>query len=281
MNKLLGTLAALASAGAALAAIPAQADAPGPEWKLVWSDEFDKDGAPNPDNWGFETGFSRNEEAQWYQSDNATVKDGKLIIEGRRERKPNPNYDPKSTSWKTKREFAEYTSSSLTTSGKRSFTYGRFEMRAKIDTSPGLWPAFWTVGQQGEWPSGGEIDIMEFYRGKVLANVAWGTAKRWNAAWDSASKPITEFNDPDWSNKFHVWRMDWDDKWIRLYVDDFLMNETDLKKTINADGSNPFHKAQFIIVNLAIGGQQGGDPSKTTFPTRFEVDYVRVYQKAP
>ncbi len=262
----------------ALAQNAAQTEKEG--WKLVWSDEFDKDGAPNPDNWNVETGFVRNEEDQWYQSQNARVEDGKLIIEARKERQPNPNYEAGSTDWKKKRVFAEYTSASLSTNGKHNWTYGRFEMRGKIDISPGLWPAFWTVGTQGEWPANGEIDIMEFYRGNLLANIAWGTNKRWNAKWNSKKKPILDFTDPEWASKFHIWRMDWDDKFIRLYVDDTLLNEQDLKQTINADGRNPFLNApQFIIVNLALGGQNGGDPSKAPYPNRFEVDYVRVYQK--
>ena len=252
------------------------------EWKLVWADEFDKDGAPNSDNWNFETGFVRNEEDQWYQGQNARVEDGKLIIEARKERQPNPNYEAGSTDWKKKRLFADYTSASLSTNGKHSWTYGRFEMRGKIDTSLGLWPAFWTVGAQGEWPANGEIDILEFYRGNLLANIAWGTSKRWNAKWNSKKKPVADFMaaDPDWASKFHTWRMDWDEKFIRLYVDDTLLNEQDLSKTLNADGRNPFINApQFIIVNLALGGQNGGDPAKAPYPNRFEVDYVRVYQK--
>lgn len=89
------------------------------------------------------------------------------------------------------------------------------------------------------------------------------------------------FNDPDWSGKFHVWRMDWDEKAIRLYVDDTLLNTTDLKDTFNKnpEGKNPFHQPHYILLNLAIGGANGGDPSKTDFPARFEVDYVRIYQK--
>jgi beta-glucanase (GH16 family) len=254
---------------------------PPPGMKLVWNDEFDRDGAPDPTKWGFETGFARNHEDQWYQADNATVKDGLLTIEARRERKANPNYEAGSGDWKKNREFAEYTSSSMSTNNKGSWTYGHFEMRAKIDTRLGLWPAFWTVGQTGEWPAGGEIDIMEFYRGGLLANFVWGTNQRWNGKWNAVSKPITEFGDPDWANKFHIWTMDWDEKKIVLSVDGQVMNSQDLDKTINGDveAKNPFHAPQFIILNVAVGGDNGGDPSKTDFPARMEVDYVRVFQK--
>lgn len=154
-------------------------------------------------------------------------------------------------------------------------------MRGRIDTRPGLWPAFWTLGVEGFWPSNGEIDIMEYYRGMLLANVAWASEKPWTPVWDDVRKPITEFNDPDWSGKFHICRMDWDEKSIRLYVDDILLNMTDLKDTFNKnpEGKNPFHQPHYILLNLAMGGTNGGDPSKTDFPARFEVDYVRVYQK--
>lgn len=249
--------------------------------KLVWSDEFDKDGAPDPQKWGFEKGFVRNEEHQWYQPDNARIKDGMLVIQARRERKPNPNYKAGSTDWKTKREFIDYTSSSLITGNKGAWVYGRFEMRGRIDTRVGMWPAFWTVGQNGEWPGGGEIDIMEFYRGKLLANFVWGTNQRWKGNWNAKTKPIEDFNDPEWSKKFHVWTMDWDENTITLSVDGQVLNTQDVNKTINGDaeGRNPFRAPQTILLNLAIGGQNGGDPSATQFPARFEVDYVRVYQK--
>jgi beta-glucanase (GH16 family) len=280
---LLTACATLTACGAPLAQ---QRPAPGggaspAGWTLVWADEFNQDGRPDPRNWGYEGGFVRNQEHQWYQPENAWCEAGLLIIEGRRERKENPRYDSTSTDWKAIRAHAEYTSASLTTRGRQQWRYGRFEMRGRIDTSPGLWPAFWTLGVELPWPSNGEVDIMEYYRGRLLANVAWGTERRGVARWDTVEKPLSELGDPDWSSKFHVWRMDWDEDFIRLYLDDVLLNTTDLSQTVNTspDGRNPFHQAQYMILNLAIGGTNGGDPSATRFPTRFEVDYVRVYQR--
>jgi beta-glucanase (GH16 family) len=223
-------------------------------------------------------------ELQWYQNENAYCKDGLLIIEARRERKDNPNYDSLSTSWKKNRPYIEYTSSSIKTDGLRSWKYGRFEIRARIDTSLGLWPAIWTLGDSGEWPQNGEIDLMEFYRinskPHILANVAWGTTKRWSAKWDSETIPLSDImgSDANWTKKFHIWRMDWNPDSICLYLDNRLLNTTLTKETINPDGSNPFHQPHYLLLNLAIGGH-GGDPSQTKFPVRYEIDYVRVYQK--
>jgi beta-glucanase (GH16 family) len=250
-------------------------------WGLVWADEFNEKGTPNPANWKFEKGFVRNHELQWYQSDNAYCKKGKLIIEGRRENRPNPNYEANSQDWKKNRPTIEYTSSSLKTAGLHSWKYGRFEMRARIDTRAGLWPAFWSLGIEGEWPRNGEIDIMEFYRGMLLANIAWGSETRFKAVWRDLKKPIETFEDRRWSKKFHVWRMDWDEKAIRLYVDGELLNFVELAETINRDGTgkNPFMQPHYLMLNLAIGGDNGGDPSATKFPSKYEIDYVRVYQR--
>jgi beta-glucanase (GH16 family) len=250
-------------------------------YQLVWSDEFNTDGPPDFVKWTYERGFVRNQELQWYQPDNAICKNGMLVIEARRERIKNPNYKPDSKNWMLNREYAEYTSSSLTTKGIYSRMFGRFEMRGRIDTRPGMWPAFWTLGDDGNWPSCGEIDIMEYYRGILLANAAWASEKPWSPIWDDSKKPITDFNDPNWSEKFHVWRMDWDANSIELYVDDLLLNTIDLQKTINQDGQNenPFHQPHYIILNLAIGGTQGGDPSETEFPAKYEIDYIRIYRE--
>jgi len=256
-------------------------DQPSTGYKLVWADEFDKAGRPDPHNWTYERGFVRNEELQWYQPDNARCENGLLIIEARRESKQNPHHNPNSKNWRENRKYSEYSSASLTTRGLHKWMYGRFELRGRIDTRAGLWPAFWTLGIEGQWPSNGEIDIMEYYRGMLLANAAWGTKKRWVPKWDNIRIPITEFNDPNWSAKFHVWRMDWDIDNIKLYVDDLLLNTIDLKETFNKskDRRNPFRQPHYIILNLAIGGKAGGDPSNTKFPVRFEVDYVRIYKQ--
>jgi beta-glucanase (GH16 family) len=249
----------------------------GQKLRLVWSDEFDVDGSPDPENWTFEHGFVRNNELQWYQPDNARIEDGLLIIEGRREKVPNPDYDPESENWRENREFAEYTSTSMLTRGLHSWQFGRFEMRARIDTREGLWPAFWTLGVSGQWPDNGEIDIMEYYDGKLLANAAWGSGEQWTPVWNDSEKPISDFGE-GWSDEFHIWRMDWDENYIRIYVDDELLNEIDLSETINPDGTNPFHQPHYILVNLAIGGHAGGNPSGTTFPARYDIDYIRIYQ---
>jgi beta-glucanase (GH16 family) len=248
-------------------------------YQLVWADEFDRDGRPDPANWTYESGFVRNQELQWYQPENARVENGLLIIEARRERRPNPLHGTDGGTWRTEREHVEYTSSSLTTRGLHSWRFGRIEARARIDTRPGLWPAFWTLGVQGRWPANGEIDIMEYYRGMLLANAAWANA-RGGAEWDDVRVPIAELGGPDWSSEFHVWRMDWDEQEIRLYVDDLLLNTVSLERTYNPDGTNPLRQPHYIILNLAVGGTNGGDPSPTEFPAWLEFDYVRVYQRA-
>ncbi|MEE2642661.1 MAG: glycoside hydrolase family 16 protein [Planctomycetota bacterium] len=251
-------------------------------YRLVWADEFEKEGPPNPKNWVFEQGFLRNNEDQWYQKENAECKNGMLVITGREEIKRNPQYvkgstDPRET------KFIEFTSASLMTKGLHSWTMGRFVMRAKIPHGEGMWPAFWTVGENGEWPSCGEIDIMEYYQDKILANVASGTKTRWNAKWSGKSVKTRELGGKAWLNEFHTWRMDWDQRSIRLYVDDRLVNETSLSSTRNPQPNwgprNPFHHPHYLIVNLALGGDNGGNMEKAKLPATYLVDYVRVYQR--
>lgn len=282
MRKIIGLLALL------MIAIFAKGQK---DLRLVWSDEFEVDGRPSTD-WTFERGFVRNQELQWYQSQNAYVKDGCLVIEGRKEHRKNPLYEAESNDWRRNREFIEYTSSSLTTRLGFQFMYGRVEVRAKIPVSSGSWPAIWLLGNKWEWPQNGEIDMMEYYIKdgvpSILANACWGSTERWKAVWDSVVMPFTHFTekDPDWADKFHIWRMDWDKDFIRLYLDDELLNEIDLSKTANGgyggNHENPFSNTipgfkHYILLNLALGSN-GGSPDDSQFPLRYLIDYVRVYQ---
>ncbi|MVN22017.1 glycoside hydrolase family 16 protein [Mucilaginibacter arboris] len=249
-------------------------------YKLVWADEFNKSGPVNAEDWQFEQGFKRNEELQWYQKENAWCEKGYLIIEARKETKHNPDFQSGSKDWRKNRENIQYTSSSINTSGKHSWKYGRFVMRGKIDISNGLWPAWWTLGVDGRWPANGEIDIMEYYRNKLLANIAClGSDNK--VQWYSKTKDINLLGSKDWASKFHVWRMDWNEKSIALYVDEQLLNEVELSKLVNKDGSNinPYNQPHYMLLNLAVGGINGGNPADTKFPNRYEIDYVRVYQK--
>lgn len=249
------------------------------QYKLVWSDEFNYKGRPDSSKWNYENGFVRNEELQWYQPENAYCKKGKLIIEAKKETKPNPNYVKDSRNWRQNRPGINYTSACLITKGKKDWLYGRFEMRARIDISAGLWPAWWTLGVSKPWPANGEIDIMEYYRGKLLANIACAD-KSHRAEWYS-NRFSTDSLGPSWSSKFHVWRMDWTKDYVELYVDDQLLNKVPVDSLYNKDGSNfnPFRQPHYMLLNLAVGGQNGGDPSNTSFPRKFEIDYVRVYQQ--
>ena len=256
--------------------------------ELVWSDEFDVDGPPDSSAWSHETGFSRNEELQWYQEGNATCRDGLLVITARRESRPNPWFRQGSGDWRRSRERVEYTSACIKTAGKKEFLHGRFEIRARIPTAPGAWPAIWTLGNSMPWPSCGEIDIMEYYRvrgvPRILANTAWGGDARGEARWDTVMIPFHDFTgkDPGWASKFHVWRMDWDEQAIRLYLDDELLNETLLAGTSNGaagNHANPFLQPHYILLNLSIGGTNGGEPDTGAFPMVYEIDYVRVFRE--
>jgi beta-glucanase (GH16 family) len=249
-------------------------------YSLVWSDEFDKDGKPDPAKWGYEHGFVRNEEDQWYQEQNAICSNGLLIIEARREQKQNPHYKKESTDWRTNRPMINYTSACLITAGKQEWKYGRFELRGRIDISEGMWPAWWTLGVEKGWPANGEIDIMEYYRGRVLANIACLAANN-TPEWHSNTFPVNSLGGAAWSSRFHVWRMDWTSDFVALYLDDVLLNKVAVDSLVNKDGSNfnPFRQPHYMLLNLAVGGQNGGNPATTIFPRRFEIDYVRVYQQ--
>lgn len=250
-------------------------------YELVWADEFDQETCPSPHSWIHEEAFVRNRELQWFQPDNAFCKDSILIIEARREKKTNPNFFAQSSHWQQNRRFIEYTSASLMTRGLWNWRYGRFEMRARIPVAPGLWPVFWTMGSRGQWPACGEIDIMESYRGLLLANACWAGDEQGHPDWNISRHPVTDLGDK-WAESFHIWRLEWTEADLRLFVDDRLLNTVDLQTTLNPPGTvppNPFQQPHFLILTLAVGGSNGGNPSSTVFPARFEVDYIRVYQE--
>ena len=255
--------------------------------KLIFEDLFDSAGAPDPAKWGHEIGFVRNKELQWYRPENARCENGMLVITATREHVPNPSFAAGSDDWRTNRQAADYASASLVTKGKFEFTYGRVRMRARIDTRPGLWPAFWAKGTRHPWPIGGEIDIMEYFTGLMMANAAWAGEKAGTVQWDASRTSLDtiakEAGDADmaaWSRDFHEWQFDWTRESMEFRLDGRLLNTVDLSRTINAtpDHANPFHEPQAFILNLAIGGTSGGDPAATEFPARLEVDWIRVWQ---
>ena len=258
------------------------------DWQLVWHDEFDGTGPLNTEVWKAEHGFVRNEEYQWYQEQNAYRQDGILVLEGKLDSIPNPRYQAGSRSWQRNRPYARYSSASVNTRGTYSFLYGRMEVRARIPAVCGAWPAIWTLGDRMPWPSNGEIDIMEYYQvggvPHILANAAWGNDRPHSAVWNSKRIPFSHFleKDPYWAQKFHIWTMDWDAEAIRIYLDGELLNDISLAGTINGsigNHVNPFHQSQYILLDLSIGGINGGEPQPDAFPMRYEIDYVRVYQK--
>ena len=250
-------------------------------YKMVWSDEFNGNGAFDSNKWGYETGFQRNKELQWYQPENAYQQNGNLVIEGRKETRPNPDYDPDSDDWRKSRRNINYTSASLTSKKSGSWKYGRIVVRAKVTNFQGTWPAIWTLGTSCEWPSNGEVDIMENYGGKILANYAWGTNTRWSPKWDGSSKNVSELGS-GWTNDFHIWELDWNEDRMTISMDGRFMNDVQLKSTFNGsaqcEGQNPFRQSHYILINLALGGDAGGSVANLSFPTQYLIDYVRVYQ---
>lgn len=254
------------------------------EWKLVWSDEFDKPGQPDPTKWGYEEGFVRNNERQCYTRDrreNARVEDGMLVIEARKEhfRIPAGAAQGKAKQHKDQ-EYAEYTSASLTTLGKASWTYGRIEVRAKLPTGRGTWPAIWTLGTNKRpvgWPSCGEIDIMEnvgFDPDVIHGNIH---TKSYNHAQHSNKGSKITIAKP--YDDFHVYAIEWRPDRLDFFVDKTKYFTFANERT--GDAAWPYDKPQYLILNIAIGGAWGGKKGidESIFPQRMYMDYVRVYQE--
>ena len=232
---------------------------------LVWSDEFDGS-TVNASNWTFEIGTGTwgwgNNELQYYQEDNTSIIDGNLVIEARRQTLESSNY----------------TSSRLITRDKKSFRYGRVDIRAVMPEGQGIWPALWMLGsnhQQVGWPTCGEIDIMEMIGGgDGRDNVLRGTA-HWNQG-GTVSYGQAYTNESNLSEEYHVYSIMWDEQNIRWYFDDINFNTMD----ITPAELSAFHNNFYFIMNVAVGGEWPGNPDNTTFfPQWMIVDYIRVFQE--
>jgi beta-glucanase (GH16 family) len=237
-------------------------------YKLVWSDEFSYRGLPDQAKWIYEKGYVRNNEKQFYTEnrlENARVENGVLSIEARRD-----FYQGN-----------EVTSAALETYGKRSWRYGKFEVRAKIPTGRGTWPAIWTLGDNiytgTGWPDCGEIDMMEnvgFDPERMHFNVH---TKAYNHT-IGTNKGANIVVPKAWT-QYHIYTVEWLPESITWFFDNKRVFQ--FKKESNDFRVWPFTAPQFLILNLAIGGGWGGQQGidNNIFPCKMEVDYVRIYQK--
>jgi beta-glucanase (GH16 family) len=258
-------------ASAAVHAGAKPSDVP-PGYHLVWSDEFDTPGPPDPAKWNFDAARNRagwhNHELQYYAGPgaaNAVVKDGHLLITARKE---SPRDAP---DWGGQ----HYTSARLNTRGKAEWTYGFVEVRAKLPCGRGTWPAIWMLGAGGRWPEDGELDILEQMGRdpeRVMSTVHTAAGHGGNVV--SAAQRL-----PDACTAFHRYEMHWTPDGISFSVDGF--QHLYYPKLAGAPGAWPFDRPQYLVLNLAIGGDLGGAVDDAILPARMEVDYVRVYQASP
>ena len=240
------------------------------QWRLVWADEFEYNGLPDPAKWRYDVGGHGwgNKELQYYterRKENARVENGSLIIEARKD------------GW----EGHEYTSARLVSKGKGDWTYGRFEARAKLPSGRGTWPAIWmlpTGWEYGSWPNSGEIDIMELLGHEP--NVVHGTLHYGDRQKRHQSKGQSfKLEKGTFADDFHVFRLDWEPKQVRWYVDGKLYQTQSEWHTRDAPFPAPFDQRFHLILNVAVGGNWPGNPDeKTQFPQAMVVDWVRVYQ---
>ncbi|NCB08973.1 MAG: glycoside hydrolase family 16 protein [Bacteroidia bacterium] len=237
------------------------------EWSLVWEDQFDVPGLPDSKIWDYEEGYVRNHEAQYYtraRAENARIDNGCLIIEAR---KDDWNGNP-------------ITSASLNTYGKKSILYGRIEVRAKLTTGRGTWPAIWMLGEnirKGGWPACGEIDIMEnvgFDPDIIHVNIH---TKAYNHVKGTNKGNKISIENP--SGDFHIYAIEWFDDHIDFFVDDSLYFS--FKNEHTGFETWPFDKPHYLLINLAIGGSWGGQKGidESIFPQKYYIDYVKVFQE--
>lgn len=252
------------------------------ERKLVWQEEFNYTGLPDPKKWTYEEGFIRNQERQYYtvkRKENVYVHNGMLEIKGRKENHANTQFEKGSSEWRKSDSLAYYTSGSINTLGKASWKYGRIEVRAKIPHGMGVWPAVWMMGinrSEVQWPACGEIDIMEFVghdSTHIFGTIHYPKDGAQNGHGSSHEK--IEVEDP--YNNFHVYAMEWDSSQIKVFFDDQVYHSFQLSEA-DSKNDNAFRKPFYLLLNLALGGAWGGPIDDKILPQSYFVDYVRVYQ---
>lgn len=239
------------------------------ESQPVWADEFDRDGLPDPTRWSYATGGHGwgNNELQFYTKDrpeNARVENGRLIIEARKEDFQGKNY----------------TSARLLTKGKGDWTYGRVVVRARLPAGRGTWPAIWMLASgsaysPNAWPDNGEIDIMEEVGYEPNVIHASIHTKAFNHV-IGTHKTATVYI-PTAQSGFHDYRLDWTPETITAFVDD--KPYATFNNTHGGWTEWPFDKPQYLLLNLAVGGNWGGQKGidDSIFPQSMEVDFVRIY----
>lgn len=277
-------------AGCTLAA--AASHAADATWKLVWSDEFDRAGTPDPAKWAYETGFVRNKESQYYTSarpENARVENGHLIVEARKEHFEIPRLSRGTTTASATTPPPTptgYTAASLITRGKAEWKYGRFEVRAKLPTGRGIWPAIWMLGTNRgpvKWPDCGEIDIMEYvgFMPDTIHGNLHLPARYAPGADPVAAHLKSTFTVAKPFEAFHVYAVEWSAERISVFVDDHRYLSYENPHTGVA--AWPFDQPFYLLLNVAVGGTWGGQKGidETIFPQRMEIDYVRVFERIP
>ncbi len=238
------------------------------DYTLVWSEEFAVDGLPDPATWSYETGLIRNQEAQYYTAgrpENARVENGCLVIEARKE-----DYAD-----------AHYTSASVNTLGKREFFRGKLEVRAKIPTGRGSWPAIWMMGTNITtvgWPECGEIDVMEnvgYEPDTIYATVHTPGSVNDPGKVERGGHIDIPFPFDD----FHVYAVEWQDDVLDFYCDG--TKYFTYQKNASYSSYWRFDRPFYLLLNLAIGGTWGGAQGidDTIFPLTYSIDYVRYYER--
>jgi len=261
----------MAGAGAAQAGDTPSAVPPG--YRLVWADAFDAGAMPDPAKWSYDTAWNKpgwfNHEAEYYadaRPENSRIENDKLIIEAHKE----------DLSSKPDWGGQHYTSARLVTRGHAQWTYGFFDIRAKLPCGLGQWPAIWLLGT-GQWPNTGEIDTMEEVG--FQPTTIYGTLHSVHTETDKVHEGGS-LEVADLCTAFHDYQTDWRPDGITFLVDGKPYYHLDRPADANAQ-TWPFDGPEYLILNLAIGGDWGGQKgiNDAALPARMEVEYVRVYQK--